>query len=138
MNKIEPAYVTFEQAKWLKDKGFDTNVKSYYTTSEEFTPKDYYYFGNEINYNSPINDVNTINGTISRPEQWQVVEFLRINHGIWVYTKPVLDGDGEWIFKSYIKLMNDFKAKEYQTKLCREPQEAYSAAFDYIKENNLI
>ena len=149
MNKIEPAYVTFEQAKWLKDKGFDTNVKSYYTTSEEFTPKDYYYFGNEINYNSPINDVNTINGTISRPEQWQVVEFLRINHGIWVYTysvAPYIADDEDypkivWVskvqkfkeFDIFIDTDNDLAVNHHHS-----PQEAYRAAFDYIKQNNLI
>ena len=59
-------------------------------------------------------------------------EWLRVNHGIWVYAKPVLDEDGEWIFKGYVKIMNDFKAKEIQTNLCRLPQEAYRSAFDYI------
>ena len=125
-NKIEPHYVDFNTAKWLKEKGFDVNVKSYYTTSEEFTPKDYYYFGNEINYNSPVNDVNTINGTISRPEQWQVVEWLRVNHGIWVYVK--LRFGHEFVIQ---KTAVPFEII-YTDGTFKSSQEAYSAAFDYI------
>jgi hypothetical protein len=143
MNEIKPTYVTFEQAKLLKEKNFNIDVKSYYTTSEEFTPKDYYYYGNEINYNSRINDINNINGTISRPEQWQVVEWLRVKHGIWisVYTMDKWlsnDNDRVQIFDYSIKQMKrglidiSKKLEEFDS-----PKEAYSAAFDYIL-NNLI
>jgi hypothetical protein len=162
MNKIEPEYVTFEQAKWLKEKGFNLPTTHYYFEDGEFKEHSLKgtngYYGEEYEFNlSDFNEnwndkfLTKKSGdrcfgcskdteyfkTYSAPEQWQVVEWLRVNHGIWVYTKPVLDEDGEWIFKSYIKLMNDFKAKEYQTKLCREPQEAYNAAFDYIKNEEL-
>ena len=65
----------------------------------------------------------------------EVVMWLYEKHGIWVYTKPVLDEDGEWIFKGYVKHLNDFKAKEYQTKLFREPTGAYEAAITYTLEN---
>jgi hypothetical protein len=143
-NQIQPHYVTFEQAKWLKEKGFDVNVKSYYTTSEEFTPKDYYYFGNEINYNSPVNDVNTINGTISRPEQHQVVEWLRVNHGIWIEVRHIKTfGINRfhimiWDYKNtedYMTIYHDGVGPGY--KVWDTPQEAYSAAFDDIL-NNLL
>jgi hypothetical protein len=120
MKNIQPTYVTFEQAKLLKEKNFNIDVKSYYTTSEEFTPKDYYYYGNEINYNSPINDINNINGTISRPEQWQVVEWLRVNHGVWI--EVYYDNSNE----EYYMVLN---GEEYKFK---SPKEAYSAAFNYI------
>jgi hypothetical protein len=136
-NEIKPHYVDFNTAKWLKEKEFDVNVKSYYTTSEEFTPKDYYYFGNEINYNSPVNDVNTINGTISRPEQWQVVEWLLVNHGIWIHSAPENNEEDvvKWAFTiqridsevRFVRRVGEFNS----------PQEAYSAAFDDIS-NNLL
>ena len=134
-NKIEPHYVDFNTAKWLKEKGFDVNVKSYYTTSEEFTPKDYYYFGNEINYNSPVNDVNTINGTISRPEQWQVVEWLRVNHGIHAIIDKSIDRNyNGWWFKILEQKIESENPKfiDESVNYFDSPQEAYSAAFDYI------
>lgn len=68
-------------------------------------------------------------------EIMHVVMWLYEKYGIWIYTKPILDEDGNWIFKGYVKLMNNFKAKEYQTKLLRKPTEAYEAAIKYcLKE----
>jgi hypothetical protein len=126
--------VTFEQAKLLKEKNFNIDVKSYYTTSEEFTPKDYYYYGNEINYNSPINDINNINGTISRPEQWQVVEWLRVNHGIWVCVDRE-EGSTYWKFNIRLLQLKGHKYGGFGGEF-NSPQEAYSAAFEYIKDNS--
>jgi hypothetical protein len=116
--------VTYEQALWLKNV-----IKSEFKYDENgflFHSNDYHSSGSKFT------------NSISAPEQHEVIEWLRVKHWVWVYTKPIIDEDGEWIFKGYIKLMNNFKAKEYQTKLCREPQEAYSAAFNYIRTNNLI
>jgi hypothetical protein len=73
----------------------------------------------------------------SYPTIAEVVMWLYEKHDIWIYTRPVLDEDGEWIFKGYVKLMNNFKAKEYQTKLLRKPTEAYEAAIEYTL-NHLI
>jgi hypothetical protein len=85
------------------------------------------------------------------PEQWQVIEWLRVKHGIWVTSNPL--GDSKdwpmWDFK-VLDLKNPNSAVEYELKNLSKtyeeiiansfnlPQEAYSAAFDYIKENNLI
>lgn len=98
------------------------------------------------------------------PEQWQVVEWLRVNHGIWisilhrdVRNQPIMDNNNiiKYInFKGFTfhivstlecnNLMSD-KIEEYLNggigKGCgivfETPQQAYSAAFDYIL-NNLI
>ena len=70
MNKIEPHYVNFNTAKLLKEKGFDGECTEYYL-------KD----GIDYSYPKPEN-WNLKSDTISRPEQWQVVEWLRLNHGI--------------------------------------------------------
>jgi hypothetical protein len=109
--KIDLQYVRFDTAKLLKEKGF-ANIQIDYGLNQM------------LNQSNP-------------PEQWQVVEWLRVNHGIWIYTRPILDEDGEWIFQGYIKLMNDFRAKEYRCKLCREPQEATEAGILYVL-NDLI
>ena len=105
---IEPTYITFEQAKWIKEKGFK-NI--------------------EIDYglNQMLNNCNP-------PEQWEVVEWLRVNHGIWVF----VGADAFNKKKFWGSVLNLTTDKNKQTRFCSTPQEAYSAAFDYIKDNNLI
>jgi hypothetical protein len=119
---ITPTYVTFEQAKlinypFLTDTGysFDGNIlirKGFIAT----------------------------NGWINRPEQWQVVEWLRVNHGIWVYVDT--HEFGKWCFnykkieptEEYpnINVNGAFSVEDFNS-----PQEALSAAFDYVL-NKLI
>jgi hypothetical protein len=70
------------------------------------------------------------------PEQWQVVEWLRVNHGEFVSTEIYL---GKYRYVIY-KANNPHSCRTpwRDNKLFNSPQEAYSAAFDYIKDNNLI
>jgi hypothetical protein len=125
MSKIEPTYTTFEQAKWLKEKKFKGRSR-YYGGSGELV---------EVP-NIIENDYRHTNNEMQRfrweaPEQWQVVEWLRVNHGIWVsirvsnnkFNLLVTNLSGDILF-------ND---SAFNT-----PQEAYSAAFDYILNSNLI
>ncbi len=114
---IEPTYVTFEQAKLLKEIGFE---------------------GIEIDYglNQMLNNSNP-------PQQWQVVEWLRVNHKIWIN----VDVEGRNMdrykficFRShnervseYVKHINDDTHNGRYDK----PQDALSAAFDYVL-NNMI
>ena len=83
--KIEPVYVSFEQSKLLKEKGF----KHYCPIS---------YWEGELTNRTPGYELE--NGETSQenyydfpryyaPEQWQVVEWLKVNYGIWVYTYSV-------------------------------------------------
>lgn len=125
--------VNFETAKLLKEKGFE-GAKS---------PLWYYKDGTlhetpTVGYKG-LKCWNTWDATQGvrwdAPTIAEVVMWLYEKHGIWVYTKPVLDEDGEWIFKGYVKHLNDFKAKEYQTKLLREPTGAYEAGIIYTLEN---
>jgi hypothetical protein len=110
---IQPTYINFSQAKLLKEKGFDVycsncfykdeESQSEYHTTEEFI---------DISY---------------RPEQWQVVEWLRVNHGIWVNVFQNLG------FNSFSVLI--YKNRDVVWNINKEfniPQEAYSTAFDYI------
>jgi hypothetical protein len=130
--EIKPTYVTFEQAKWIRDV-----IKSEAKYDENgflFHSKDYHLSGSKFN------------NSISAPEQWQVIEWLRVNHGIhlgvscdaygkfWyanlnVCSKEVWEDEDKRhnILSAHFKFNNEHKS----------PQEAYSAAFDYIL-NNLI
>jgi hypothetical protein len=139
MEQIQPSYATPEQAKKLKEIGFDSYTNIGYSESG----KKYYHQGGQ----EPVkNGQNYYEGRdyqgepflCSAPEQWQIVEWLRINHGIWVSIHLSSKYNGENCFKytivkgeivgiRFISEANNFKS----------PQEAYSAAFDYIL-NNLI
>ena len=133
--EIKPTYVTFEQAKWLKEKGFKGRSR-YYGGSGELV---------EVP-NIIENDYRHTNNEMQRfrweaPEQHQVVEWLRVNHGIWVCV-----GVGNLFHEDkFFILIKKYNIDRWElTPLDNErhspydtPQQAYSAAFDYIL-NNLI
>jgi hypothetical protein len=146
---IQPVYVTFEQAKWLKEKGFDEHCYRTYNHQQELSPFPITEnMGGEkvdpLSYkwnNSAIHSSNT-----TAPEQWQVVEWLRVNHGIWVSVHLELCRGYEGYDFNFEYLNDKEKTIKEQEKQYKElgetvfnsPQEAYSAAFDYIRLNNLI
>jgi hypothetical protein len=138
--EIKPTYVTFEQAKLLKEKGFDVECNSYYNFHEPkqnglrglVTPKEHK-TGIYQDHNGEIEDDDLI---CSAPEQWQVVEWLWVNRGIWVWVRPYKDHAADNndpiqhqmnVYKNGVTVSKEFNSHE----------EAYSAAFDYIL-NNLI
>jgi len=152
--QIKPAYATFEQAKWLKEKGLNDHF--YRRQGEDSTRRvscKYCYDPLDESKTLQLWSDNIESSTkerlerlISAPEHWQVVEWLRINHGIWVEIKPECYGD-HWYANLNICSReawdNLYKRNEVLSAF-REfnnehptPQEAYSAAFDYIL-NNLI
>jgi hypothetical protein len=135
---IKPEYITFEQARALETKGFDVNCTMAYaeerlidskTGGDKFTGV--YRLVTKSRFHKRY---------YSAPEQHIVVEWLRINHGIWVYVDT--HEYGKWCFnykkikphKDYpnINVNGEFGLKDYNS-----PQSAYSAAFDYVL-NNLI
>jgi hypothetical protein len=77
-----------------------------------------------------------------------LIEWLRVNHGIWIYTysvAPYISEDEDypkivWVskiqkfkeFDIFVNTDNELAINHFNT-----PQEAYSAAFDYVL-NNLI
>jgi len=131
--EIKPTYVTWEQAKLLKEKGFDEECKFYYDLGfKELTFHVEDTWKNSEIQNGYPNGVFEKLGKypmISAPEQWQVVEFLRINHGIWVIVLPeLLNGEKIRYYPSiFEKGVGEDIEQYFDT-----PQEAYSAAFDYI------
>lgn len=73
----------------------------------------------------------------SAPEQWMAREWLLINHGIWIVVN--FANKTQWYFD-----LNRFGLDGKQKSIFKSnydynsPQEAYSAAFEYIKEKDLI
>ena len=140
--EIKPTYVTFEQAEKLKEKRFDVKVNTFFDLLS----------GNQID-NAPLGNYNLTKQSISIPEQWQVIEWLRVNHEIEVYALRYTFSKGEFVGKKYMFVVEKYKKnfnpdldeyhfEEEPLESSRElnynsPQEAYSAAFDYIL-NNLI
>ena len=118
--EIIPTYVTFEQSKLLKKKRFDERTTVWRQHGNGISgdvegKKDYY---------NRKGDVYT-----SLPEQWQVIEWLRLNHNIWV--EVYIDDDqtyGYFITRFIKEGRLDYPLK----RKFRSPQEAYSVAFDYI------
>jgi hypothetical protein len=153
--EIKPTYVTFEQSQWLKDKGFDVKCKNYYLERDKELHEgfDHEYWGDYrcVNWNADVIGIKPFDGFSSAPEQWQIIEWLRVNHGIWVYVTQKIDWgktldsiptfvNNTWEF--YIDKVNSFQKNgltvHFENNFHNSPQEAYSAAFDYIKDNGLI
>jgi hypothetical protein len=170
-NKIEPQYVNFTTAKLLKEKRFKNHTNCYYFEDGEFRQyviqDTHSYYGEpykveleELYWNWNDNFIQKKNGdkcfgcskengyfeTFSAPEQWEVIEWLKVNHGINVlpiesYTYPD-EIKNRWKYQIINKQEKDkdifnkkfFIESDYEFQL---PQEAYSAAFDYVL-NNLI
>lgn len=120
--EIKPTYVTFEQAKLLKEKWFDLECLTLFNyEGAEQTWKD----------NKPRSNKKEVSDYI-RPEQWQVVEWLRVNHSIHVfYLFEIETKKYSW------EIWDDKKEKHHSYNSdsskwdFNSPQEAYSAAFDY-------
>ena len=136
---IQLAHVTFEQAKWLKEIGFDVKTRGRIHVSHWHLVKDNIIPSNvNTSHNdmfAPIDNWNKNNTHyMSLPEQWQVIEWLRVNHGLFVYCQP------SYSLRVFYCEIQNIKTLEliHSTGVCSTPQDAYSIAFNYIKDNNLI
>jgi hypothetical protein len=155
MEQIQPAYATFEQAEKLKEKNFDVKCKHYYEfalTSKKNKQDGYsgpfgwkkgelnIQSGHFINNDKHVDSSNEAWFLCSRPEQWQIVEWLRVNHGIHIevscdvygelwYAKLHVCSKEVWedLDKRHNILTAHHKFNEHKSK-----QEAYSTAFDHI------
>jgi hypothetical protein len=147
MKEIKPTYITFEQAKWLKEKGFDESCRMLINGAYE--P----FHLNLIETQYFQNNSVLLKDCYSAPEQWQVVEWLRFNHDIWVSVIKIdgfqdlyyytITGSSEFFNNGRTITVEEWDDETcdkmgYNNKYFNSPQEAYSAAFDYIKDNNLI
>jgi hypothetical protein len=123
---IKPIYVTFEQAKLLKEKEFDIICSQCYAEERLIDKKT----GGDLY--TGIYRMCTKSRFHKRyyyaPEQHIVVEWLRVKHGIWVEIRYLDDVLNFGYIVTTIK--NNTEQKEKYN--YNSPQEAYSAAFDYI------
>ena len=150
MEQIEPAYATFEQAKLLKKKGFRVATKNAWDSHGknkiiESSMKD------ELDWNKLDKGAY-----YAAPEQWQIVEWLRVEKGIWIqpfiqFENAIEDecaetleyGYGVYNFEEMRKMNQNvfpYIARDDVDNHVfgfKSPQEAYSAAFDHIL-NELI
>ena len=166
MEEIKPTYITFEQAKLLKKKGFDAPCIAFYDEEDNINEINYYCNANHNVTGSKScwhNDLLSVTNTeldemgafcykdeeetesyirLTAPEQWMVVEWLRLNYGIWIY--PYCAGINKFHYGIANSMTGSIITNSYRrngNKLeslfagYSSPQEAISAAFDYtLKE----
>jgi hypothetical protein len=130
MNEIKPTYATSEQAKLLKEKKFDVKVKRFFDLISNTEIED-----------APLGNYNLTKQSVSIPEQHQVVEWLRVTHGIHIkdnFEREYSFEKDKVVSTKYTCYVNKFIESitgydfKFRTQLFNSPQEAYSAAFDYI------
>ena len=128
--KIKPTHITFEQyesycdlklLQLLYDKGFRFKLETEghrvinNLAEQRFNEGDVSYCNNYITYSV-------------------VIEWLRVNHGIWIYVLPY-----STLFRPYAEeLVDNDKFGKWEGHKYSTPQEAYNAAFDYVLNSNLI
>jgi len=130
---IEPTYTTFEQSKLLKEKGIEIPTDECLFFVDDINNHEEHQIKNRddvfdggIGYNVAENEYRVYH-------QWELVEWLRVKHSIWISVQPNEPfTDNDWCNNIFINLKLQFAFEGYSS-----PQEAYSAAFDYVL-NNLI
>jgi aromatic ring-cleaving dioxygenase len=131
MKTIQPTYITFEQAKLFKVKNFREECSHYYMENNPIKLEESFNKNKNWDFNY-ANEYKVPSISFSAPEQWQVVEWLRVNHGIHIVIMPKQLPDNSVVYYIWKGKKATFKETFYNS-----PQEAYSAAFNYIL-NNLI
>jgi len=129
--KIKPLYITFDQAKKLRKLGAD--LDGHYSSHTGSTMY-YHKYSRSNKEKLKVHALfSSLDDMLYAPDQWQVIEWLRINHGIWISVVP---NDNSFSFELF-NLKGDKSDEMYIrdesiTDYHKSPQIAYSAAFDYI------
>jgi hypothetical protein len=127
--KIQPHYVNFNTAKLLKEKGFlDKNIYGEVRLSQShfYDCKGNLYHIKDAFIEQDFNLKDCYNA----PEQHIVVEWLRINHDIWI-SSDFSEVDESFTYKIHL-IKSDELPRIFTNCGYKSPQEAYSAAFDYV------
>jgi hypothetical protein len=120
--EIEPKYIDLDRDKWLKEMGFDKWLDTYSEKNHMLSgwlENDLYIDEVEL----PIELINSL-----------IVEWLRVKHGIWVCVDKE-EGSTYWKFNIRLLQLKGHKYGGFGGEF-NSPQEAYSEAFDYIKDNS--
>jgi hypothetical protein len=126
-NSIEPKHVTFDQAKWLKDIGFNKRVITYSFEHEEKKRNDLGF----LDHNKKCKDYFD---KYSIPEQHEVVDWLLENYQIFIEVNPNWNNGKIDYFDATIY------GKSITDVLCGKKtlKQAYSSAIDYIKVQSCL
>ena len=130
MNK--EAYVSFETAKLLKEKGFDWDCEHYYKPNGEIVRT--FHTNGSRNINSSVLYENQC----LAPTQQMACDWLREEHKIHITTEPLeMFKQERIVYEPIIYLLNDFDdfALEYKTvhlKECDTNEDAIEAALEFV------
>ena len=101
MNEIKPTYASFEQAKLLKEKGFEVECINAFDTvypKRGVLPSSN---NKPLNWNKKTDFRGNPDTFISAPEQWQVVDWISLVYDVDIEARPV-------------RFAGDLKASYYQ------------------------
>lgn len=156
--EINKKFCTFPESKLAKEKGFDApcnHIYEFALTSKK-DPEDGYsgahgWKKGELNFQSAffINNYPNIDFSnknwfmCAAPEQWKLIEWFRIKHGIWIYTECIIKGDewypkiaicsdAAWVTPGLREKINKFREFLIEFPLPKTPEDSYSLAFTYI------
>ena len=120
--------VDYDLAKILKDAGFDVPCREGWVNYlTPFTGKT----GMPDNESDLVLDTLGNTHLIERSTIAKVIMWLYEKHKIWISVRPFLNEDGDWEFRSYAKLMRNYKRKEFQLQ-ASDPIKAYIKAIEYV------
>jgi len=145
--EIKPTYITFEQATKLSELKADlcSNRNQWLLAEDKGNmSKAFICDDDELESYTQIDEdtEHNVYHCLSIPEQWQVVEFLRVNYDVWIEIHHIKT----FGVNRFHIIIWKYGEEDYHTihcdngvgyKVWDSPQEAISAAFDYIL-NNLI
>jgi len=125
-------FLPYELALLAKEKGFDEPcLMAFYGENNYGQPFDKLFL--PASFGKYKNSLASLNN-IAAPLYQQIIDWLRVKHSIWVYCSNTANS-GELF---WLKISKKGKLIYERNDITfNSPQEAYSAAFDYVL-NNLI
>lgn len=129
--EIKSAYVSVKQAELFDEKGLrcDSDYNQWILAKDKNDDsKRFICLSDDLENHTYIDGdkEHNVYHCLTIPEQWQVVEWLRVEKGIWVSVNIAPD------MKTFSAYVTHKKKGGWDSKEFNSPQEAYSAAFDHI------
>ena len=128
---IEEAYVSFEVAKLLKEKGFDEYCRYFYDCE---TPNTGYLsnkkYGESI-HNSKVYDGRNL---VACPTHQMAMAWLREVHNIIIEPESVWNGK-EWEYLLFVVTPQNADSPYYEHNPYKSYEECIEAALKYVLEN---
>lgn len=141
---MKEAYVSFEVAKLLKEKGFDRKCNHYYM--EKVSGDEHYLIPGSIMFNENYNEriklnelgvnINTSSGKISTPTQQMACDWVEKTYGFFIEVSRHIDINGNYHY-FYMILDKECKYASSGTHDNNYPSkyEAVEAALQYCLTN---